>query len=65
MDAEILINDNLDANAINDKMNENGETELHLAAAQNMKLSAMSLIKLGADVNAVCKLNETPLLKAI
>ena len=36
MAAEILINDSLDAYAINDKMNENGETELHLAAAQNV-----------------------------
>ena len=47
MVSKILINDSLDAYAINDKMNKNGETELHLAAAQNMKLSAMSLIKLG------------------
>ena len=65
MVSKILITESNDASTVNDKMNENGETELHLAAAQNMRLSAMSLIKLGADVNAVCNLNETPLHKAI
>ena len=65
MVSKFLIIESTDASTVNDKINENGETELHLAAAQNMKLSAMSLIKIGADVNAVCNLNETPLHKAI
>ena len=65
MVSKFLIIESTDASTVNDKMNENGETELHLAAAQNKKLSAMSLIKLGADVNAVCNLSENPLHKAI
>ena len=65
MVSKFLYIESSDASTVNEKINENGETELHLAAAKNMKLTAMSLIKLGADVNAVCNLNETPLHKAI
>ena len=46
-------------------IDEKGEPELHLAVVKNMKLTAIRLIKLGSDVNAVCKSNETPLHKAI
>ena len=49
---------------INAKINTAEETELHLAAKNNMKFSAKSLIKAGADVNAKCNQLETPLHKA-
>ena len=59
MVSKFLYIESSDASTVNEKINENGETELHLAAAQNMKLSALSLIKIGADANAVCNLGKT------
>ena len=49
---------------INEKINSAEETELHLAAKNNMKFSAKSLTKAGADVNTKCNQLETPLHKA-
>ena len=42
------IQNNLDV-----KIKENGESELHLAAAQNMKISVMGLVKMGANIDAL------------
>ena len=41
------------------------ETELHVVAKNNLKFSAINLIKAGADVNAKCSQLETPLHKAV
>ena len=49
---------------INTRINNEEETELHVAAKHNLIFSAKSLIKAGADVNAKSVLLETPLHKA-
>ena len=52
---------NSDVSAI---VNSNEETDLHLAAKNNLRFSSKYLIKAGADVNAKCNQLETPLYKA-
>ena len=49
---------------INEKINNAEETELHVAAKNNMKFSANSLIEAGANVDTKCNQLETPLHKA-
>ena len=49
---------------INTRINNEEETELHVAAKHNLILSAKSLIKAGADVNSKSIVLETPLHKA-
>ena len=49
---------------INARINNEEETELHVAAKNNFTFSAKSLIKAGANVDAKCNQLETPLHKA-
>ena len=49
---------------INARINNEEETELHVAVKNNLEFSTKSLIKAGANVDAKCNQLETPLHKA-